>query len=126
MDAAAVAVVPEAGNARDEVAGIAGEFAGEAGEELVRPAHHHIRCVGHPDREPVTLWAQADDAERVRGQAADRAEPEEDFRLQPRLLLMAGGRDEEHAVVAREERGEGLVQLTGAAALVGRTGQGLE
>ncbi|MFB6904878.1 hypothetical protein ACFCWB_11495 [Streptomyces bacillaris] len=61
----------------------------------------------------------------MRGQAADRAEPEEDFRLQPRLLLMACGRDEEHAVVAREERGEGPVQLTRAAAPVGGTAQGL-
>lgn len=125
MDAPAVAVGPETGDACDDVAGIAGGFAGGAGEEKVRPAHDHIRRVGHPDGEPVTLWAQADDTERVRGQAADRAESEEDLRLQPCLFLMVGGRDEEHAVVVGEERGERLVQLTSAAAPVGGTVQGL-
>ncbi len=81
------------------------------GEELISPAPHHIRRVGHLDGEPVTLRAQADDTERMRGQAADRAEPEEDFRLQPRLLLMAGGRDEKHAVVVREDRARRLEDL---------------
>ncbi|MDW4903405.1 hypothetical protein RB625_33910, partial [Streptomyces californicus] len=81
------------------------------GEELISPAHHHIRRVGHPDGEPVTLRAQADDTEQMRGQAADRPEPEEDFRLQPRLLLMAVGQDEKHAVVVREERARRLEDL---------------
>ncbi|MFJ2645289.1 hypothetical protein ACIO1C_00900 [Streptomyces sp. NPDC087420] len=123
VDAAVVAAVAKAGDAPDAVKGVFPGFAAGAGEEKVRPAHHHIRRVGHPDGEPVALRAQADDAERVRGEAADRSETEEDLRLQPRLLLMPGRRDGQHAVVVGQERGEGLVQLASAAAPVGGTGQ---
>ncbi|WDN56108.1 hypothetical protein [Streptomyces clavuligerus] len=74
---------------------------------------------------PPGSGPQTHDAERVRGQSANRAEAEEDLRLQPRLLLMPGGRDGQHALVGGQERGEGLVQPAGAAAPVGRTGHGL-
>ncbi|MFT9786458.1 hypothetical protein [Streptomyces rhizosphaericola] len=77
------------------------------------------RLVDQLQAERVLLGPYADDAQRMRAEAAHRADPAQDLGLQPGLIGITRGRNGQSFTRAGQQRDQSLVVFTGALPPVG-------
>ncbi|WP_030333608.1 hypothetical protein [Streptomyces sp. NRRL B-1381] len=83
------------------------------------PVSENHRLVDQLQAKRVLLGPYADDAQRMRAEAAHRADPPQDLGLQPGLIGITRGRNGQPFTRSGQQRDQSLVVFTGALPPVG-------